>query len=212
ARTPDAIALVFGDKRLSYKALDDEASRIAVLLANRGIGPESLVGLCMERTPRMIAALMAVLKAGAGYVPLDPSYPRHRLELMTEDAGLALVLTEGVVSEVLPEANLSKLLLDATWTEAQANVAPRAPRPDNVAYVIYTSGSTGLPKGVAITHRSAVELIRWSLGEFTPTDLAGVLFSTSVCFDTSIFELFVTLSVGGTLIIARDALETPSLP
>ncbi len=210
ARTPDQVALVYGNQKLTYGELDRQANRLANRLVEMGVTAEALVGVCIPRTPRMLVALMAILKAGGAYVPLDPSYPRQRLALMIGDA--QMVLTERALAAILPETGAKAVYLDETSfghgaASAPANVA----LPDNLAYVIYTSGSTGSPKGIAITHRSAAGLMQWARGAFSPEQLSGVLASSSICFDLSVYELFAPLCWGGRAILAENALELPSL-
>src|SRR5499433_3058487 len=155
ARTPAAVAVVFEDETLSYRGLEQRANRLAHHLRARGVGPEVVVGLCLERSPAMVVALLAILKAGGAYLPLDPAYPRARLAFMLADAGAGLIVTHGALRERLPAQGADILALDA-----EADAIARAPAsppavpldPDNPAYVIYTSGSTGTPKGVVVAH------------------------------------------------------------
>ncbi len=209
-RTPDRVALVVGDLRLSYRELDDRASRIARLLRAWGAGPESLVGVCLPRTAELVIALLGVLKSGSAYVPLDPTYPAARLGLMMEDSNSLMLITQRELAELVP-AGRAKVICVEEIEEAVAAVGESRQEArraiwDNLAYLIYTSGSTGRPKGVAITHRSAVVLVRWALGEFAEEELAGVLASTSICFDLSVFELMVPLSAGGAVLLVDNAL------
>ncbi len=189
---------------------------MAHLLIKHGVGPEVRVGVAMVRSEALLVALLAVLKAGGAYVPLDPDYPAERVAYMLEDSRALLLLTEQAVAATLPIIpDTQVILLDdpvsllAPWPVTEAVTAVT---PDNLAYVIYTSGSTGKPKGVAIAHRNVLALIDWSQRVFSREDVQGVLASTSVCFDLSVWELFVTLAAGGSLIIARNALELPDLP
>ena len=213
--TPEAPALVFGRDRWTYRQLDGRANQIAQRLQREGAGVGTLVGICTNRSPEMVAGILGILKAGAAYVPLDPAYPRKRLEDMLEDADVSIVLTERSLAETLSFGQARPLRLDADAplfsgeSEARAAVAiaPRA-----LAYVIYTSGSTGRPKGVAIEHGNAAALVHWAKGEFSPEELSGVLASTSICFDLSVFEIFVPLASGGTVILAQNALDLPTLP
>ncbi|HZC02619.1 MAG TPA: amino acid adenylation domain-containing protein, partial [Gammaproteobacteria bacterium] len=149
------------------------------------------------------------------YVPLDPAYPEERLAFMLEDAQVAVLLTQAGLAPTLPQTTAQVVCLDREWERiSQAPEGnPRSPlSPENLAYVIYTSGSTGIPKGVAIEHHSPVALLEWSRKIFTPDEFAGVLASTSICFDLSVFELFVPLSWGGRVILAENALQLPTLP
>jgi amino acid adenylation domain-containing protein/FkbM family methyltransferase len=206
ARTPEATALVHNDERLSYAELNMRADQLAQHLRGLGVGPETLVGLLMERSIDMVVAILGILKAGGAYVPLDPSYPRERLRYIIQDSKPVLIVTEDAQ------------VLTTDYTDQNRGSDPDLIRgfdpchPCNLAYVIYTSGSTGRPKGVAIEHRSAVAFIHWAKRVFSAEHLAGVLASTSICFDLSIFEIFVPLSTGRKIILAAQALELPTLP
>ncbi|MDQ2979010.1 MAG: condensation domain-containing protein, partial [Acidobacteriota bacterium] len=213
-RSPEAVAVVFGRERLTYGQLNERANRLARYLGKRGVEPEVLVGLFVERSLEMVVGVLAILKAGGAYVPLDPAYPKPRLAFMLEDTKAPVVLTQERLSEVLPEGRFQRVRLDADWPEIARESAENTPiqaAPDRLAYVIYTSGSTGTPKGVAIEHHSAVALVAWAREVFSEGELDGVLASTSVCFDLSVFELFAPLAAGGKVVIARDALELPQL-
>ena len=215
ARTPDASAIRCGGRRLSYAELDARAERLADHLRSRGVGPESLVGVLLQRTPELPVALLGILKAGGAYVPLDPSYPRERLAFMLEDAGARFLVTMSSLREGIGVSAAETVCLDDDgWEQSDPAVPPRgaSPRPENLAYVIYTSGSTGRPKGVAIEHRNVVALAAWAQAYFRPSDLAVVLASTSVCFDISVFEFFVTLASGGTVVLVDSILALPELP
>ncbi|MBV6662338.1 amino acid adenylation domain-containing protein [Pseudomonas yamanorum] len=215
-QTPQALAVTFGVRELTYEQLDQQSNQLAHLLIKHGVGPEVRVGVAMVRSEALLVALLAVLKAGGAYVPLDPDYPPERVAYMLEDSRALLLLTEQAVAATLPIIpDTQVILLDdpvsllAPWPVTEAVTAVT---PDNLAYVIYTSGSTGKPKGVAIAHRNVLALIDWSQRVYSREDVQGVLASTSVCFDLSVWELFVTLAAGGSLIIARNALELPDLP
>ncbi len=214
-RTPSAVALVCGDERLTYGELAERSARLAARLRSLGAGPEERVGVCLGRTADLVVGLLAVLRAGAAYVPLDPLYPQERLAGMLGDAGAVALLTERALAGRF--GGLAPEVLTLEEGEAgEATAAPVALDPGHLAYVIYTSGSTGRPKGVAIEHRAAVAFVRWALSVFDAEDLAGdlagVLAATSICFDLSVFELFVPLARGGTVIVAENALALPSLP
>jgi amino acid adenylation domain-containing protein/non-ribosomal peptide synthase protein (TIGR01720 family) len=214
ALTPDATALYAGDAEFTYRQLNERANQLARLLRERGAGPESLVGVCLSRRAELVVALLAVLKTGAAYVPLDPAYPPARVEWMLADAGARLVVTEEAQRGLLGGAEAKTVCVDsdAALIEVQdgANLCVKV-APENLAYVLYTSGSTGRPKGVAIEHRSAANFIDWTLTEFAPEQLSGVLFATSVCFDLSVFELFAPLACGGSVVLAENALELARL-
>ena len=210
ARTPDAVAIVDGDERMTYGDLIRRARALASHLRMLGVGPESLVAVLVERTAEMVVAILGVLAAGGGYVPLDPGYPRDRLAYMLADSKAKVLLTQSHLREFLPHLGVQTVLLDRGWgIENGHNLAQATP--DNVAYVLYTSGSTGRPKGVAIQHSSASKFVSWALGAFQLSELSGVLASTSLCFDLSVFEIYVPLSCGGSLIVARNALALPEL-
>jgi amino acid adenylation domain-containing protein/non-ribosomal peptide synthase protein (TIGR01720 family) len=214
AETPDARAVTFATQQLTYRELDNQANRLAHKLIELGVGPEVWVGVAMQRSEQLLVALLAVLKAGGAYVPLDPDYPAERVAYMLEDSRALVLLTEQSVAATLSvSADTEVLLMDNMALAAYPNNAPvTRVMPDNLAYVIYTSGSTGKPKGVAIAHRNVLALIDWSTSVYSRDDIQGVLASTSVCFDLSVWELFVTLANGGSVIIARNALELPHLP
>ncbi len=215
ARTPGAEAVASGDEVLTYAELNRRANRLAHHLRANGAGPEERVGVCLDRTPELIVSLLAVLKSGAAYVPLDPAYPRERVALTLRDAGASLVVTRERLVPLLDGYGGDLVRVDADL-EGIAQEAEENPRsgvaPHNLAYLIYTSGSTGTPKGVQIEHRSAAALLDWCRGTWTAEECAGVLASTSVCFDMSVFEIFHTLAVGGKIILAENALALPHLP
>ncbi len=193
-RTPHALALIDGERRLTYRELHERAAELAERLRGMGVGPETVVGVRLPRTAELIVALLGVLKAGGAYLPLDPAYPEERIAFMVEDARAALVLA------------------DSGWEGAPSPALRGRVGEEGLAYLIYTSGSTGRPKGVAIGHAAAVRLVAWAGQAFSAAELRGVLAATSICFDLSIFEIFGTLSAGGTVILAENALALPELP
>ncbi|WBC15022.1 amino acid adenylation domain-containing protein [Micromonospora sp. WMMA1998] len=203
ARTPDAEAVRHGDATLSYRDLDAAANRLARVLLARGVGVGDRVGVCLPRTPELVVALLAVLKAGAAYVPLDPAYPAARVAFMTADSGARLVLTRADLTDRFagPTVLVDRLDPDGDRTDPATPVTP-----GDLAYVIYTSGSTGRPKGVAIEHRSASVLLHWVRQTFDDTELGGMLAATSVCFDLSVFEIFGPLAWGGRVVLVDDVL------
>ncbi|RKG94218.1 amino acid adenylation domain-containing protein, partial [Corallococcus sp. CA053C] len=217
ARTPDATALVVGNERLSYARLDARANQLAHHLRSQGVGPEVRVAVCLERNVDLVTSLLAILKAGGTYVPLDPAYPRQRLDFTLADSGARLLLSHYPVlaSLKLDTQGVDTLCLDAL-PEGVSALPTSAPATsvseENLAYVIYTSGSTGRPKGVAISHASATAFLDWSLRTFSPAQLAGTLAATSVCFDLSVFELFAPLACGGAVLLADNALALAGLP
>ncbi|MFD3167091.1 amino acid adenylation domain-containing protein [Herpetosiphon sp. NSE202] len=214
-RTPHAIAVLDGSDALSYHDLEQQANQLAHYLLSQGVQPEQRIGVCVQRNRDLLICLLAILKVGAAYLPLDPTYPLSRLQLMVDDAQAQLVLTHAAVQATVALENCHMLVLEQL--EAHGGRLPTtAPavqiNATQLAYLIYTSGSTGKPKGVAISHANAVALIEWAKTQFSSAELAGVLAATSICFDLSIFELFLPLSVGGTVILAQNALDLINLP
>ncbi|WP_327666577.1 MULTISPECIES: non-ribosomal peptide synthetase [unclassified Streptomyces] len=205
ARIPDATAVVHEGTRLTYAELDARANRLAHLLAARGAGPERLVALALPRSPELVVAVLAVLKTGAAYVPMDPEYPADRLEFMLADADPVLLVTAPDVAAGLPPCEVPVVTPDESLTYPAT--APEAPslNGDHIAYVIYTSGSTGRPKGVAIPHRNVVRLFsatrHWF--DFGPDDV-WTLFH-SYAFDFSVWELWGALLHGSTLVVVPYA-------
>jgi amino acid adenylation domain-containing protein len=206
-RTPDAIALVFDTKELTYRELDARANQLAHQLRALGVGPGALVGIFVERSLEMVVGMLATLKAGGAYVPIDPAYPNERVEFLLDDAHCVVTLTQTKLVPRLPAQRKSICLDTAPCSGQPTTRAPVATSPEHVAYLIYTSGSTGKPKGVAIRHANAATLIQWAHRVFTRAELAAVLAGTSICFDLSIFEIFVPLAMGGTVIVAATVLE-----
>ncbi|HEY3868799.1 MAG TPA: amino acid adenylation domain-containing protein, partial [Actinocrinis sp.] len=194
ARTPDVVALVDGDSELTYAQLDARANRLARYLIGRGVGPESVVAVLMQRSADLVVALLAVLKAGGAYLPIDPDYPGERIAFMVQDAAPVLVLDGAQVTEVLGD------LSDAPVSDAERRAALRAEHP---AYVIYTSGSTGRPKGVMVDHAGIVNRLGWMQAEYGLTGADRVLQKTPVGFDVSVWELFWPLLQGAGLVLAR---------
>jgi amino acid adenylation domain-containing protein len=214
ARTPEATALIFKNEQLTYRELNARANRLAHYLVKQGVGPESLVGVLLERSPAMAVALLAILKAGAAYLPLDPAYPPERLSFMLEDAHAHAVVTQQTLLDRVA-GSAAKLICVDTEAEQidgmdEQNLATTVTS-SNLSYVIYTSGSTGRPKGVAITHKSAAVMLHWARRAFSDDELQCVLFSTSICFDLSVFELFAPLSWGGSVLLVENALALATL-
>ncbi len=215
-RSPQAKALITPDQTFSYQELNTQADYLAQQLRMQGVNPNDRIGICLDRSANLIVAMLAVLKAGAAYVPLDPNYPEERLSYILKDAQVSAVITQTEyrgITKFAPHAVIlnsqSPSALGEMHFEHQEEISHR---PSNLAYIIYTSGSTGKPKGVAIEHRSPVALVQWANEVFSPAQLSGVLAATSVCFDLSIFEIFVPLSSGGSVILAENVLQLPTLP
>lgn len=210
--SPQAIAVTDQDRSLSYAELDWRADRLASGLVAAGIGRGKRVGIRLERSVKLVVAILAVLRTGAAYVPLDPRYPADRIEFIAADADLALILvtTENDISTV--GQNFRCMTPGMAENLAGGAVPAPATSGTDLAYIIYTSGSTGRPKGVAIEHRNAVAFVQWCLHAFTDDQLSGVLASTSICFDLSIFEIFATLAAGGRIFMVNDLFAFPSAP
>jgi amino acid adenylation domain-containing protein len=209
ANTPDAVAVVLEDTHLSYRELEARANQLAHYLQTLGVGPEMIVGLCLERSPEMIIGLLAILKAGGAYLPLDPDYPRERLAFMLADAGARVLVTHNALIDRLPahEATLVRPDVDAAAIALQPATAPvRVPDPQHPAYVIYTSGSTGIPKGVITSHAGTANRIiaQNQIGAFTYGDICCQ--KTSIGFGDSIFEILGSLSLGARLVIVSNAI------
>ncbi|MEV0321981.1 amino acid adenylation domain-containing protein [Streptomyces sp. NPDC050658] len=206
AQSPDAVAVVFGDVSLTYAELDARANRLARVLAARGVRQESVVGLALPRSEEYVVAVLAVLKAGGTYLPVDPDYPAERLAFMLADAAPTVLVTDEKITAGLPESNCPQLIVDEPGTADEIAAAPATPpaaarsgHPDQLAYVMYTSGSTGRPKGVGITHRSVVVLVADRC--FGEGRHERVLMHNTQAFDTSTYELWVPLLRGGTIVI-----------
>ncbi|WP_216840681.1 non-ribosomal peptide synthetase, partial [Dyella sp. S184] len=207
ARTPEQTAVIFEGVSLSYAQLNAQANRLARHLRHLGVGPDTLVGLCAERSLAMIVALYGILKAGGAYVPLDPSYPSERLAMILEDAKPVVVLTEQHLQDRMPTlTGMPVFCLDrdasVLATYAAGNLANQT-QPAHLAYVIYTSGSTGKPKGVGIEHRGIVNRLQWMQEAYRLTAADRVLQKTPYSFDVSVWEFFWPLLEGATLVVAR---------
>ena len=203
-RTPDAIAAELEDNQLTYRELNNRANQLAHFLRKNGVAPDTLVGICVQRSLQMLVGMLGVLKAGGAYVPLDPTYPADRLAFMIEDAGLSLVLTQERLTSDIPAAQATLLCLDRDWTaiakESDANPAANVV-PANLAYVIYTSGSTGNPKGVMIEHRSLVNFTVTAAAAYKIGSADRVLQFASLSFDLSVEEIYPALTQGATIVL-----------
>ena len=211
ARTPDAVAVVCEGAGLSYAELDGRANRLARFLVSRGAGPGRLVAVAMERSVGLVVALLAVLKSGAAYLPVDPEYPAERVAYMLCDAGTVLLVCDQVMAGRVPGGDIARVVVDDEGTAAAVAGLPTGPLadgeraaplvPGSAAYVIYTSGSTGRPKGVVVSHRNVVRLLTMTTGwfDFGPDDV-WVLFH-SYAFDFSVWEIWGALGFGGRLVV-----------
>ena len=229
ASTPETIAVRCGGDALTFRELDLRTDRLARRLVELGARPEELVGVCLGREIGLVVALLAVLKAGAAYLPLDPAYPPERLAFMLGDGRCRLLigdserlgrLAAGLSGRDsgLPGGLAAFAALTLVPPDNPSEVDPPAagtplpePHPSSLAYAIYTSGSTGRPKGVAIEHAQAAALLDWARGVFGEEERAGLLAATSVCFDLSVFEIFLPLCCGGTVLLAENALDLPAV-
>jgi amino acid adenylation domain-containing protein len=211
ARTPDAVAVVYADEQLTYHELNRRANQVAHHLQALGVGPEVLVGLCMERSVEMVVGLLGILKAGGAYVPLDPTYPPERLAFMLADAQAPVVLTQQRLVAGLPEYRGVVVCLDAAWpTIAQHSDhdAVSGGRPDNLAYLLYTSGSMGQPKGVLGSHRATLNTLSWLWQRYPFTPQEVCCHKTSLSFVDSIQELLGPLLQGiRTVLIPHEVLQ-----
>jgi amino acid adenylation domain-containing protein/thioester reductase-like protein len=208
SKTPDAVAVAFLDRQLTYQELNQKANQLAHHLRELGVKPEVLVGVCIERSLEMLIALLAVLKAGGAYVPLDPSYPSDRLAFMLEDSKLPILLTEQSQLEKLPQNSVHIVDIESDWDfiaqQNQENLETNV-NTENLAYTIYTSGSTGKPKGVQILHGAVVNFLQSMRQEPGLTAQDTLLAVTTISFDIAVLELFLPLTVGARIILASRA-------
>lgn len=202
---PDQVAAVYGEQTLTYGALNEQANQLALYLMAQGVGPQTIVGICLDRSFHMLVAILGVLKAGAAYLPLDPVYPQSRITFMMADASVQWVVTEEALADLFLEKACDVLCLDCDvddWRGQSAQMPVVQDRnADALAYVIYTSGSTGKPKGVLVNHRSLVNLIFAQVKVFEISSRSRVLQFASFGFDASVSEIFTTLSTGATLVL-----------
>jgi aspartate racemase len=209
-RMPNSVAIVFEAQQLSYVELDRRANQLAHYLRNLGVGPDVIVGLCVERSREMLVGVLGILKAGGAYLPLDPASPRERLSFMLEDGGARVLLTQERLQENLPANRCETVLLDRDWAAiaCESEDSPdSAGTAGNLAYVTYTSGSTGKPKGVGITHRSVVRLVKeTNYAQFGPDEV--LLQFAPLSFDASTFEIWGSLLNGGRLVVMPPGLAS----
>ena len=205
---PESTALVCNQKRLSYGELNQKANQLAHYLAQMGIGPETRIAICMERSAEMVVALLGVLKAGGAYIPLDPAHPSERMAYMLKDADLALVLTEEHLAQRLPQAGATIVPLDREWnavaTHSSSNPQVRIAE-QNLAYVIYTSGSTGRPKGVAVTRQGLANYVNWACRAYEFQSGSCSPLYSSIGFDLTVTSLWPCLVAGGSVVVATEA-------
>jgi amino acid adenylation domain-containing protein/thioester reductase-like protein len=204
-QTPDRVAVIFQNQRLTYQQLNQKANQLAHYLRNLGVGPEVLVGVCVERSHLMLVALLGILKAGGAYIPLDPAYPAERLAFMLEDSGLPVLIAEQGLLEGLPPHSAQVVCLDSDWeriVQEDAGNLDSGVTAENLAYTIYTSGSTGQPKGVQILHGAVVNFLQSMQQEPGITAQDILLAVTTISFDIAVLELFLPLTVGACVVLA----------
>ena len=207
-RTPNSVAVVSEHGKLTYADLDRRANQLAHHLQKSGVGPGELVGLCIERSPEMLVSLLGILKTGAAYLPLDPSYPQERLSLMLEDGKIRVLLTQERLQEKLPPHTAKTVFIDRDWKTIARESADRfntAATTDDLAYVMYTSGSTGKPKAVAVTHKSVLRLVKQTNYAKLGADEVFLQFAP-LSFDASTFEIWGSLLNGGKLVLMPPGL------
>jgi amino acid adenylation domain-containing protein len=215
AKTPEAIAVVFEDKTLTYRELDRQATLLASHLIELEIKPDVLVGICVERSLEMVVGVLGILKAGGAYVPIDPTYPPERISFLLEDAQVKVLVTQASLTTNLPPHSATTVCLDSDWeniANTNANtVSSIGVNPENLAYVIYTSGSTGKPKGVLIRHRNAVNTINSVQKQPGLTSADTLLSVTTISFDIAVSEIFLPLSAGAKLVIVSSQVASDGM-
>ncbi len=209
-RTPDVAAVIIDDRQLTYRELNNRSNQLAHYLRRHGVSTDVKVGICIDRSIEMVISVLAIIKAGAAYVPLDPEYPHERLRFMLEDAQCSVLLTNERILSRLPETEMTVLCCDRDWgkveRESKANLH-NAIAGQNLLYVIYTSGSTGRPKGVAMTEYALGNLLSWQLEHASLATPAQTLQFAPLSFDVSFQEIFSTWCSGGTLLLISDEMR-----
>ncbi|MEH2000987.1 MAG: amino acid adenylation domain-containing protein [Nostoc sp.] len=206
-QTPDAVAVIFKDQQLTYRELNARANKLAHHLLSLGVKPETLVGICVERSLEMIVGLLGILKAGGAYVPIDSTYPSERKAFMLEDSSVSVLLTKEKLVEKFPPHSARVICLDSDWATISVHSEDNfssGVKPENVAYVIYTSGSTGKPKGVLIEHKSLVNYTTAVSAEYQIEKSDRILQFASISFDASAEEIYSCLTSGATLVLRTD--------
>jgi amino acid adenylation domain-containing protein len=213
-RTPDTAAVVFEGGQLNFGELDRRSNQLAHYLRELGVGPETVVGLCVERSPEMVVGLLGILKAGGAYLPLDPGYPQERLAYILSDSQAPIVITQAKVINVIPVSWARIVCLDLEWNEIEkqpAGTAESGVGADHLAYVIYTSGSTGKPKGVMLTHRGFANYVAYAMQAYKTCFGSGAPINTSISFDATVTSLFLPLVSAGAIWLLPDAQEIEAL-
>lgn len=212
-QTPDAIAVVCGDRQLTYRELNQRANQLARYLRNLGVMPDVRVAICIDRSIEMVVGLLGILKAGGAYVPLDPAYPKERLAFMLEDAESSVLLTQNAYRAELPAKAKHIVCLDTDWdafSELNSENLSSGVTPNNLIYVIYTSGSTGKPKGAGVYHRGFANLLNWFVTQFRISAQDSVLLISSFNFDLTQKNIFAPLIRGGVLHLPSFRIYDPN--
>ena len=204
-RTPDAVAVLFEDKQLTYRELNQRANYLAHYLLRLGVGPESPVGICVERSLELIIGILGILKAGGAYIPLDPCFPKERLAFICEDTRIPVLLSQERLLQSLPQFGGAVVCLDRDWEHIsrESNLNPKSRvAAENLAYIIYTSGSTGTPKGVQVPHCAVVNILTDVKASIGVCERDAIPLVANICFDISVLEMFLPLIAGGRLVLA----------
>lgn len=205
--TPDAPALIFESQEFSYAELNRRVNQLARYLGKLGVGNETIVGICMERSAEMIVAMLAALKAGGAYVPIDPNYPQERIEYMVNDSQLSVLMTQERLASSMPASDAKMICVDSEWSAIENEAADNPEIPtsvDNLAYVIYTSGSTGRPKGTLLSHKGFSNFVTGFIRDMRVNGDSRVLQFASISFDASVAEIYLALLSGATLYVAKQ--------
>ncbi|HYJ85242.1 MAG TPA: AMP-binding protein [Pyrinomonadaceae bacterium] len=213
-QNPETVALVCGDQQLTYRELNERANQLAHFLIRFGVGPNSLVGLCLRRTPEMIIGILGILKAGGAYVPMDPTSSTQRLGYMIEDANIFVLLTQSALLKKLPRHNGPRLSLDVNWDiiakERKTNPRPRA-TPKNLAYSIYTSVGLQETRGVRISHRGLLNYLSWGIEAFQVAKGSMPSLDSSIPFDLAITRALSLLMFGRSIYLGADSTALPEM-
>ena len=214
AKTPDLTAVVHQGRTLTYRELNERANQVAHFLRTRGVGPETLIGVCQNRTPELVISLLGIWKAGGAYIPLDPTYPADRLSFMMKDSAAKFLVTTSELSKLFPSATENTILIDSDWDkiakESTANPAPSA-TPANLAYVMYTSGSTGTPKGAMILHGGLANYLTWAIRTYGAVEGGSVPVHSSISFDLTVTSMYPALLAGGNIELLPEDVGAQSL-
>ncbi|HHJ52564.1 MAG TPA: amino acid adenylation domain-containing protein, partial [Caldithrix abyssi] len=214
SQTPDAVAVEYQDQLLTYDQLNKKSNQLAHYLRDKGVGPDTFVGLSVKRSPEMIVAILGILKAGGAYVPLDPSYPSERLKYMLDDSAVPVLVTQEELTSVLPEHQAETVFIDHQWQEIARypeDNPSKVLEPDHLAYMIYTSGSTGRPKGTMITHRGLTNYLNWTIQAYPLDKGRGSLVHSTIAFDATVTAVFTPILTGKTITLIPDDADLEGL-